>query len=130
MSTRVNRAVFKLSVSPRGRVSFGELGGRTRVITVQVPRQSTKEEPKKSVLEIINDAAQAEKLVQIDYVKVNGQMVSRTVEPYSIRLRKKGEALMLVDRDGHTKNFYVAGITNASRLNRSFTPKFPVEKIS
>jgi hypothetical protein len=82
-----------------------------------------------SALERIRFAAQNRLLVELNYVREDGQRRNPTVEPYSLRRSQAGD-VSLAAFDivaGHIKMYRVDRLRDARALERTFTPRYAIE---
>lgn len=81
------------------------------------------------LMERIRFAAQSRLLVELSYVRLDGQARTPTIEPYSLRRSQTGEvSLAGFDvADGHIKMYRVDRIQSARVLDRTFTPRYAIE---
>ncbi|MDT8397139.1 MAG: nucleotidyl transferase AbiEii/AbiGii toxin family protein [Pseudomonadales bacterium] len=85
--------------------------------------------PNASIMERIRFAAQSRLLVELNYVRLDGQPRRPTIEPYSLRRSQAGEiSLAGFDaQDGHIKMYRVDRIQGARVLDRVFVPRYAIE---
>ena len=80
-------------------------------------------------LEKIRFAAQNRLLVELHYVKEDGQRRTPTIEPYSLRQSQAGDvSLAAFDvATGQIKTYRIDRIRGARVLERTFTPRYAIE---
>lgn len=85
--------------------------------------------PNASLMERIRFAAQSRLLVELTYVRLDGQPRRPTIEPYSLRRSQAGDiSLAGFDvQDGHIKMYRVDRIQAARILDRAFVPRYAIE---
>lgn len=85
--------------------------------------------PNASIMERIRFAAQNRLLVNLSYVRLDGQPRQPTIEPYSLRRSQAGDiSLAGFDvQDGHIKMYRVDRIQEAHILDRTFAPRYAIE---
>lgn len=85
--------------------------------------------PNASTMERIRFAAQSRLLVDLSYVRLDGQLRQPTIEPYSLRRSQAGDiSLAGFDvEDGHIKMYRVDRIHAARVLDRTFAPRYAIE---
>lgn len=85
--------------------------------------------PNASIMERIRFAAQSRLLVELNYIRLDGQPRRPTIEPYSLRRSQAGDvSLAGFDvQDGHIKMYRVDRIQEASVLDRTFVPRYAIE---
>lgn len=78
----------------------------------------------------IRGAMKRGKKVKFKYTPVgDGKTGTRTVEPYSFRTGKSGEALLAVDaKKGEIRRYILSGIEKPKRLKGKYKPQWPVER--
>jgi len=76
-------------------------------------------------LEIIADCARRNKVVRVNYEKINGEVKTYFLEPYSTR---EGKYLFGFDRvEGKIKKFLVDNIISAEETEETFQPQWEIE---
>lgn len=85
--------------------------------------------PNASVMEQIRFAAQSRLLVELNYVRLDGQPRQPTIEPYSLRRSQAGDiSLAGFDvEDNQIKMYRVERIQGARVLDRTFAPRYAIE---
>lgn len=85
--------------------------------------------PNASIMERIRFAAQSRLLVELSYVRLDGQPRRPTIEPYSLRRSRAGNiSLVGFDvQDGHIKMYRIDRIQGSHVLDRTFAPRYAIE---
>lgn len=85
--------------------------------------------PNASIMERIRFAAQSRLLVELSYVRLDGQSRQPTIEPYSLRRSQSGDvSLAGFDvEDERIKLYRVNRITAVRVLDRTFAPRYAIE---
>jgi predicted DNA-binding transcriptional regulator YafY len=80
-------------------------------------------------LETIRFAASNRLCVDLDYVDENGRRSTRTIEPYSLRRNKEGQARIFAIRseNGQPRSYRLDRIRGAQVNPTPFVPRYPIE---